>query len=120
MKILFSNNITEIRVYEKARHYSDLVFGTGKRKIGTKWGIFPIYEKIEGLFYHWSNDYWGTVEEYNTQIDTFYEDGLFYKKPCCEIHLCSGQLHTKYFETVEELHKYVDKIKWNSPHIILK
>jgi hypothetical protein len=52
MKILFSNNITEIRVYEKARHYSDLVFGTGKRKIGTKWGIFPIYEKIEGLFYH--------------------------------------------------------------------
>jgi hypothetical protein len=120
MKVLFNKNISQINVYEKSRHFGDLVFSTGKRRIGTKWGIFPIYETIEGLFNHWSEEYWGTVEEYNAKGNTYFEDGKFYKRPHCIIHTNSGKENTIYFGTTNELLQYVDELKSLAPHVILK
>lgn len=58
MKILFNSNIAEVRVFNKARYSNSLWYGTGKRKIGRRLGIFPVYEKADAIFYKWDNDYW--------------------------------------------------------------
>ena len=120
MKVLFNNNISQVNVYEKSRHYCDLSFKKGKKQIGTKWGIFTVYEEVEGLFFWWGDGYWGTVEEYNRDRETYFEDGEFYKKPHCIIHTNSGKENIVYFKTTEELHKYVDELKNLAPHIIIK
>jgi hypothetical protein len=121
MKILFNNHISQINVYEKSLHYSDLVFKRGARQVGTKFGIFPVYETVEGLFSHWSDDYWGTVEEYNTSDrNTYFEDGEFYVKPHCIIYTTGGKSNTVYFKTVKGLLNYVDELKSLAPNVILK
>jgi hypothetical protein len=120
MKVLFNKNISQINVYEKSQHYSDLVFKRGKRQIGTKWGIFPIYEMVEGLFYYWDDEYWGTIEEYNSKGETYFEGGVFYQRPHCVIYTTGGQSNKVYFKTTNELLEYVDELKSLAPHVILK
>lgn len=121
MKVLFNSNISQINVYEKSYYFSSLTFKRGKRQVGTKFGIFPIYESVEGLFYYWDDKYWGTVEEYNTlERNTYFEVGEFYYKPYCVIHTNSGKANTVYFETVSQLLDYVDELKDFLPHIIIK
>jgi hypothetical protein len=122
MKILFNRHITEIRVREKAQHWSSLTYGIGKRQVGTIFGIFPRYETVEGLFGGLYDDkYWGTIEEYNTpDRNTYFENGEFYCKPHCVICMSNGTQHTVYFKTVAELTAYADELKSIAPHITLK
>ncbi len=119
MKILFNNNISQINVYEKSRHFSDLVFKRGAKRIGTKLGILPVYETVEGLFYHWDDEYWGTVEEYNAEGTNYFEDGKFYERPHCVIYTTGGQSNKVYFKTTKELHNYVGELASLAPHVIL-
>jgi hypothetical protein len=124
MRIVFSSNITEVVIFgEKALRWdTSLILRKGKRKIGTKFLIFPIYEQIEGLFYRYSEEYWGTIEEYNKSYSNRFvtPDGKFYYKPHCRIHMNNGQYNEVFFETVEELNEYVNELKTLASHIILK
>jgi hypothetical protein len=125
MKILFNSNISEVRVFQKAKYYSSLCFGLGKRKIGRRFGIFPVYEKCSALFYDWGGDYWGELEDYNsldrkTYVEVVDGEGRFYYKPHCTIYLNGGTHHEVYFETVDELTEYVNELKSVAEHIILK
>jgi hypothetical protein len=119
MKILFNRNISEVRVYEKALHYSELVVSTGKIRVGRKFGIIPIYEKIHGLFWWIDGEYWGTIEDYNKRETSYVEGDTFFKRPHCEIWLNNGEHHEQYFKTVDELYKYVEELKSSAPHITL-
>jgi hypothetical protein len=121
MKIVFNSNITEIRVYPKARYYSDLALRNGLVFKGRKYLIFPIYERKEGLFRRWDGEYWGSIDDYNTKDRKSYvEDGEFYSKPHYELHMNNGKHHEVYFETVEELNEAVNGLKNMAPHIIVK
>ena len=109
MKIIFNNAITEVAVYEKLKHDSALILTTRSVKVGVKFFIFPIFKKMEGLFYRYDHDYWGSIEEYNTLPRNTYFDGVgFYFKPHCKIILNNGNYHKKYFENVEDLKQYVE------------
>jgi hypothetical protein len=119
--IIYNNNISQVKVYRKSKYYSSLEFRTGRKKVGTKFWIIPIYQKVEALFYDWAGEYWGTVEEYNTgDRETFFEDGVCYYKPHCSIYLNNGKHEDVYFDTVEKLDAYVEELKNLAPHIILK
>jgi hypothetical protein len=122
MIILFSSNISEVYVNKKTKVWdSNLSIKNGKRKVGKVWGIFPKYEKCYGLFYWWTDEYWGTIEEYNEKSkDTYIENGTFYNKPYCVIVSNSGEKNKVVFETVEELLSYVEDLKKSGEHIVLK
>jgi len=125
MKILFTNNISEVYVHEKTGVWDiDLSVRNGKRKVGTIWGIFPKYEKFYGVYHWWNNEYWGTVEEFNKysehSTDKYIEEGTFYYKPHCIIVSNSGEKNKVIFETVEELLSYVEDLKKVGDHIIMK
>ena len=124
MKIVFNSNITEVRVFpdRSLRFDTSLYLGKGRVKIGTKFGIFPVYKRVEGLFHSWSQNYWGTIEEYNKEYSKnrfVTPEGEFYYKPHCSIHMNNGKFHDVFFDTDEELNKYVDELKGLAPHIIL-
>ena len=122
MKVLFTNNISEVYVHEKTEVWDiDLSVRNGRRKVGTILGIFPKYEKCYGVFHWWENEYWGTVEEYNLiTTDKYIEGNRFYYKPYCLIVSNSGEKNTVIFETVKELTVYVEKLKTIGEHIVLK
>jgi len=122
MKVLFTNNISEVYVHEKTEVWDiDLSVRNGRRKVGTILGIFPKYEKCYGVFHWWDDEYWGTVEEYNKKSkERYIENGKFYYKPYCLIVSNSGEKNTVIFETVKELTVYVEKLKTIGEHIVLK
>lgn len=122
MKVLFTNNISEVYVLEKTEVWDiNLSIRNGKRKVGNVLGIFPKYEKCYGVFKWWSDEYWGTIEEYNDKSkDKYIEDGKFYYKPYCVIVSNSGQKNEVVFETVKELLSYVEELKNMGEHIIIK
>jgi hypothetical protein len=118
MKILFNNNISEVRVYEKSLHRSGYEITWGKILVGRKFGIVPIFKKVYGLF-SW-HEYIGTIEDYCKDNKMYFENGEFYYKPFCQIWLNNGKCHELFFDTVEELSNYVDELKLLAPHIIIK
>ena len=122
MKILFTDNISEIYVNKKREVWDiSLSVGNGKRKVGTRYGIFTKYEKCYGVFKHWDDEYWGTIEEYNEKsTEKYIEDETFYYKPYCVIVSNSGEKNKVIFETVEELLIYVEQLKDCGKHIVMK
>jgi hypothetical protein len=122
MKILFTNNISEVYVHEKTGVWDkELSVKNGRRKVGTILGIFPKYERFYGVYHWWNNEYWGTVEEYNERpIDNFIEGDRFFYKPHCIIVSNSGERNKVIFETVELLLSYVEDLKKIGDHIIMK
>jgi hypothetical protein len=122
MKILFTDNISEIYVHKKREVWDiGLYIGNGKILVGYRYGLFPKYEKCYGVFKNWEDEYWGTIEEYNEKsTDKFIENETFYYKPYCLIVSNSGEQNKVIFETVEELLSYVDQLKDIGRHIILK
>lgn len=125
MKILVNEHISEVIVREKLKYYNDLWYSTYLKKEGKILGIFPKYTTKKGLCYRWSGNYWGEIEEYNTKDRNMYfefdgTDGVFYYKPHCAIIMSSGKEYVHYFETVEELKEYVEKLVVEVPHITLK
>lgn len=122
MRILFNSNISEVYVYEKRVVWDiSLYVGEGKRKVGYKFGIFPMYEKCYAVFKYWDDKYYSTIEEYNNKSkDKYIEGEEFYFKPYCVISSNSGEKHTVRFKTVKELNDYVDELKNLAPHIVLK
>ena len=85
--------------------------------------FFPIYEihdkgvVEEGAF---SDNKFYTMEEFSKWKKTYIEDDKFYLKPHCRIFFANNANEDVFFETVEELNKYVDELKNNGPHIIIK
>ncbi len=123
MKILFTNNISEIRVFEKYQEWDNSYYiDLGKKRVGTRFFIFPIYEKVKGLFYYYDDNYYCTIEEYNNDITKrkYIEDGKFYHYPHCTIYMNSGEKHDVYFKTKDELYDYVNELKKGSSHIEIK
>lgn len=122
MKVLFSNNISEVYVHEKTEVWGiELSVKNSRRKVGTILGIFPKYEKCYGVFHWWDDEYWGTVEEYNkNSTERYIEDERFYYKPHCIIVSNSGEKNKVIFETVKELLSFVENIKTIGDHIVLK
>jgi hypothetical protein len=122
MKVLFTNNISEVYVHEKTGVWDiELSVKNGKRKVGTVLGIFPKYERCYGVYHWWDNEYWGTIEEYNKKsTDKYIEGEGFYYKPHCIIVSNSGEKNKVIFETVEELLSYVEDLKKIGDHIIMK
>jgi hypothetical protein len=122
MKVLFTNNISEVYVHEKTEVWDiELSVRNGRKVVGTILGIFPKFEKCYGVFHWWDNEYWGTVEEYNkSHTDKYIEEGTFYYKPYCLIVSNSGEKNKVIFETVEELLYYVEDLKKVGEHIIIK
>jgi hypothetical protein len=122
MKILFTDNISEVYVNKKREVWDiSLSVGNGKRKVGTRYGIFTKYEKCYGVFKHWDDEYWGTIEEYNEKsTEKYIEDETFYYKPYCVIVSNSGEKNKVIFETVEELLIYVEELKNCGKHIVMK
>ncbi len=127
MNIIFHRAITNIRVYPKSENW-DLnwhhkVVYNYKRKIGRKFLFFPIYEihdkgvVEEGAF---SDNKFYTMEEVSKWKKTYIENDKFYLKPHCTIFYGHKSNEDVFFETVEELNKYVDNIKNNGTHIIIK
>lgn len=51
--------------------------------------------------------------------NSYHEDDVIYYKPHCVIHTADKNNQEIYFETVEELDKYVDELKAQAPHIIV-
>ena len=122
MKIIFNQNICRVNVYEKLEDYiGTFVVTTGKRKIGYRFKIFPQYEKIEGVFYWWHEDFYSSIEEFNKkQKRKYVEDKKIYYKPHCVIVTNDGNKEEVFFETKEELNSYVDKLKSFSSHITIE
>jgi hypothetical protein len=121
MKILFNNNISSISVFEKSRYYGSFIVKNGRRKIGTRFGIFPVYEKIYGIFGRYSEGFLYTIEDFNKGTKYYVEenDGIYYR-PYCNISMNNGNTESIYFSTVSELKDYIEKIKEKSNHIIIK
>ena len=125
MKVLFTNNISEVYVNEKTEVWDiDLTVKNGRRKVGTILGIFPKYKKCYGVYHWWNNGFLGTIEEFNKysehSTDKYIEEGIFYYKPYCLIVSNSGGRNKVIFETVEELLSYVEDLKKIGDHIIMK
>ena len=122
MKILFTDNISEIYVHTKTEVWDiGLSVRNGLIKVGTKYGIFPKYEKFYGVYEKWDDIHWGTIEDYNKRsTEKYIEDETFYYKPYCVIVSNSGEKNKVIFETVEELLIYVEQLKDCGKHIVMK
>lgn len=127
MNIIFHRAISNVRVYPKSENW-DLnwhhkVVYNYKRKIGRKFLFFPIYEihdkgvVEEGAF---SDNKFYTMEEVSKWKKTYIENDKFYLKPHCTIFYGHKGSQDIFFETVEELNKYVDDIKNHGTHIIIE
>lgn len=127
MNIIFHRAISNVRVHPKSENW-DLnwhhkVVYNYKRKIGRKFLFFQTYEIHdkgvieEGPF---SDNKFYTMEEVSTWKNTYIENDKFYLKPHCCIFFGGKGREDIFFETVEELNKYVDELKNNGPHIIIK
>lgn len=120
--VIFNHAITRIVIHKKMKYWG---FGSYrintdfKIKVGTKFGIFPKYEKItcvtimSGLF---EDEFYSTIEDFKHDF-LYIEDNVIYEKPNCTIVMNDGKSKDMYFDTDEELEQYVEKLKLIAPHI---
>lgn len=113
MEILFLQSLTKVRVYPKVKDY-DIKFvirKNYKKRIGRKFLFFPVYEAPhDAVVKWWSGDYFCPVSKFKHK-ELFIEDGELFRKPHCRIFMNDKSYKDVYFETIEELDKYVEKLK---------
>jgi len=118
MKIVFTNNIVSVTVVTKSLHYAYLIgceYTTKLKCVRYLWGFIPIeFKKVEGFYFK------GTMDNYIRKHNVYLEDGKIYNKPYCRIHTCDDNDDIIYFNNINELNKYVDKLKRNGEHIIIE
>jgi hypothetical protein len=108
--IIFNHGIVSISVRKKSQNlYWDVV----TKKVGPLFG--PKLEK-KFLRYLWDKPI--PIEDVKL-TRTYVENDRVYYKPHCVIYMANRSNEEVYFETDEELTKYVDKLKEKAPHIIV-
>jgi hypothetical protein len=121
MNIIFNHAITNVRVHPKleAWYTSYKLIHNYKRRIGYKFLLIPIYEKIPKAIIKgfWPEEFVCSADEFNHS--KIYLDGeTFYYKPHCTLWLNNKSNQEIFFDTVEDLNKYVDNLISMAPHII--
>ena len=122
MDILYVHGITKVSVFNKIKDWESKfeIVKSFKRKVGKKFLFFPIYEDLgEWVVTWWSGKFVSTVKDFK-HSEMFIEDGVFYHKPHCSIYMNNKSRKDVYFETVEELNKYVYELKSLAPNIIIE
>lgn len=126
MAILFNHAITRIGVhpnYQPNRFECSLTLVENfKKRVGTKYWIFPIYEIIpqavvrsKGLFSD-RCEFVCELKDFKSKY-YYFKDGQIYEKPHCTIHMNDKSSRKVHFETVDELNAYVEDLKSKAPHI---
>lgn len=124
--IIFTNNITQIEIQLKNKPWNPKYFikKNYKNRIGYKHLVFPVYEIIKEAVIHkgFSENYFACeLDKFNEyQKNQYFEDGILYDKPHCIIYLTDGNRQTIYFDTNNELDKYVTELKNANKHIEIK
>lgn len=91
-----------------------------RKKVGRKFLFFPIYENIgECVVTWWSEEFYSTAKDFK-HSKIFLENGKFYHKPHCSIYMNDKSSKDVYFNTVEELEKYVYELKALATNIIIE
>ena len=120
MNIVFNSSISNVRVYPKIKNY-DLSYEVKKNfkvVVGRKFLIIPIFKNIpNAVVNYWSNKFICSVEDFQG-VKSFIENDTFYYKPHCIIFFGNGSQEV-FFETIEELDKYVNDLKIFAPHIVI-
>lgn len=113
MEILCTQAITRVKTYPKVKDY-DIRFvirENYKKRIGRKFLFFPVYETPhDAVVRWWSGDYFCPVSEFNHK-ELFIEDGEFFRKPHCRIFMNDKSSKDVYFETIDELDIYINRLK---------
>jgi hypothetical protein len=121
MNIIFNSAISNVRVYSKIENY-DISYEVKKNfkvVVGRKFLIIPIFKTIpNAVVNHWNNKFICSVEDFKG-VKSFIEDDTIYYKPHCKIFFGNGSQEI-FFETIEELDKYVNDLKIFAPHIVIE
>lgn len=116
--IIFNRSICKITIHPKSE-YHDREVREFKKRIGWKWeGIIPkpIYEQTLYVIKWWSGEIVSKVEDYTHKFSYVEETRIYYKPHCC-IYLVDQSKEEVYFETKDELEKYVKDLVSKEPHI---
>ena len=126
--IIFTSNITKIQVFPKYRpkiYESSLAYRKDyKKRVGTKFLFFPVYEIVPHAVIH-EGGLFNSTEEFECDLKDFksdyyyFEDGVLYENPHCTIYMNDRSSKEVHFESVEVLNAYVEEIKSKAPHIIV-
>jgi hypothetical protein len=108
--IIFNHGIVRILVRKKSQN---LYWSVVTKKVGPWFG-----PKIEKKFVQrlWEEPIPIEDAKWNS---SYIEDDEIYYKPHCIIYMTDKSNKEVYFETEEELTKYVDELKEKAPHIIV-
>jgi len=108
--IIFNHGIVSIHVIKKGQnHYWDVI----TKEVGSLFGT-----KTEKKFirYLWNKPI--PIEDAKLN-KSYIENDVVYYKPHCIINMANRSTKEIYFETDEELTKYVNELKEKAPHIIV-
>ena len=123
MNILYVHGITRVSVHKKIEDWQRnfKLVSNFKRRVGYKFLIFPIYENLgeSVLRGWWSEEFYSTAKDFK-HSKIFLENGKFYHKPHCSIYMNDKSNKDVYFNTVEELEKYIYELKAFAPNIIIE
>lgn len=111
MKIIFNHAITRLYVKKKSINW---YYSIVTKKVGPLFG-----KKVEKKFVHEAFCSLRPLDEI-TWKNSYVEDDTVYWKPYCIICTSDNRETEIYFETEQELIKYVDELKSKAPHIIIQ
>ncbi len=124
--IIFNSNITRISIHQKYKPHrfecSLRYVENYKKRIGRKFLFFPVYEIVPHAVIN-TGGVFSSEEEFVCELKDYksdyyyFEDGVLYEKPHCNIRMNDGSNKDVHFETVEELTKFVNNLKSQAPHI---
>lgn len=121
MNILFNHAISNIRVYPKREAWdtSYKLVHNFKLRVGYKFLIIPTYKKIPKAVIKgfWHEDFVCSADDFN-HPKIYLVDETFYYKPHCTLFLNNKSYQDVFFNTVEDLNKYVEDLISKAPHII--
>ncbi len=111
MEVIFNHAITRIYVKKKkTNHWYTIV----TKKVGPLFG-----KKVEKKFVKQPFHSLLPLDELSW-TNSYVEDDVVYWKPYCIICTSDKRENEIYFETEQELYKYVDDLKEKAPHIVIQ
>ena len=122
MNIIFNHAISNIRVYPKVEDWltNYKVVNDFKLRVGYKFFVIPVYKVIpKAVVRGWNREFVCDANEFKHDR-LFIEDDKFYYRPHCIISLNNKSHQDVYFDSVEDLDKYVSDLILKAPHIICK
>ena len=123
-QILLNHAITKVTVCPKYSPWDShlTIVKNFKKRVGRKLLIFPIYEIVPEAVTHWWTEEFicesKDLPEYRSKL--YVEDGVIYENPFCHIYMNDQSSEKIYFSSAEKLNEYVETLKAQAPHIIVK